>query len=186
MAHRPFGTPSTRPAGTCLVRTAALLGVVMSLGGTDLRAQYPAAHVVVPSLANATHPSDLDFQGGECDLNASGRAMTCLFQQVFLTVAPFDAQTCLVTTNSYERTFDKESDTVWVSRSAPDGDCGVVDVATLRNEGGPAQWSLELRKSATKRDMPACRAAESAAEVMSWRNARRPLPCRFVQPGAVR
>lgn len=163
-----------------------MLAMLMGLGGIGIAAQNAATHVVVPSLANATNPADLDFQGGECEVDASGRAMTCVFQQVFLTIAPFDAQTCLVTTNNYARTFEKAGDAVWVSRSAPDGDCGIVDVATLRNEGSPAQWSLELRKSATRRDTPACRAPDPAAEVMSWRGARRPLPCRFVQPGAIR
>jgi hypothetical protein len=143
-----------------------------------------AKHITIPALANATKPSDLDYVGAECDIDATGKKMECEFQQVFLTVGPFDAQTCLVTTNRYARTFQNKTATQWVSTEGPEGECGVLDVTTLQSEG--PQWTMEAHKVVTKKDAsPACRDVDETPEVMSWRNTRRALPCRFVLPGAI-
>ncbi|PYR42323.1 MAG: hypothetical protein DMF93_06120 [Acidobacteria bacterium] len=73
-----------------------------------------------------------------------------------------------------------------MSREGPDGACGVVDVATLK-DGGGVRWTLELRKIVTRRDAsPQCRAADEPLETLSWQNIRRELPCKFIQPGALR
>lgn len=162
---------------------------VVSTTAAPARGQVPAAgasHVVIASLANDTNPADLDFQGGECELDGAGRTMTCEFQQVFLTRSPLDAQTCLVTTNRYARTFEKSAERVWVSREGPTGPCGIIDIATLTDEGSGRRWTLEERKTVTRREAASCAGPEPKPEVLSWRSARRPLPCRFVQPGALR
>lgn len=145
-----------------------------------------AARIVIASLANDSQAGDLDFQGGECRVAGSGRHMDCEFQQVFLTRSPIDADTCLVTTNRFERQFDKQDETTWVSRVPAAGPCGVVDVATLVDEGRAIRWSLEFRTEKTDRRDGACRAPDPPAERFSWKAVRRPLPCRFIQPGAVR
>lgn len=142
-------------------------------------------HLIIPSLANATKPSDLDFEAGECDISPAGTTMDCQFQQVFLTTALFDANICLITTNRYERRFEKQNDGSWLSSEGPTGDCGIVDVAVLRREGEGARWTMELRKAPSRREAPACRDLMAENEVLSWQNVRRPLPCRFVQPGAM-
>jgi hypothetical protein len=143
------------------------------------------AHVVIPALANSSKPDDLDFQAGECEVRADGAMMDCVFQQVFLTLSFFDAQTCLITTNRYERTFRKEADGTWISREGPEGECGLVDETRLRTQGGD-RWTLESRTFATRRDgSAACGAIAEQTETLSWQNQRRPLPCRFVQPGAM-
>jgi hypothetical protein len=146
----------------------------------------PANRVVIAALANAISPADLDYQGAECEINEAGTRMECGFQQVFLTMSPLDAQTCLITTNQYSRTFDKQSATRWVSIDGPDGECGLLDVATLEDEGNMIHWSLEMKTVRTRTDLASCKGELPAAEVLSWRNVRRPLPCRFVQPGALR
>ena len=167
--------------------TARILLAVLVLAPTTVETQArpgQATHITIPALANATKPSDLDFMGAECDIDPRGHTMECQFQQVFLTVAAFDAQTCLVTTNRYARTFQNQTATRWVSTEGPDGVCGLLDVATLENEG--ALWTLEARKVVTKRDAaPACRNVDEKPEVLSWRDTRRPLPCRFVLPGSI-
>jgi hypothetical protein len=140
------------------------------------------SHVVIPLLANATKPNDLDFQGGECELDSSRTAMECVFQQAFLTTSSVAADTCLITTNRYQRTFRKEG-ARWVSTEGPEGDCGLLDVATLQYDGG-IKWTMETRKVATKKTA-ACRALEGQSETLSWQNLRRPLPCKFVQPGGL-
>jgi hypothetical protein len=150
-------------------------------------AQAPAANrAVIASLANATDPSDLDYQGGECDIDADGSAMDCGFQQVFLTISPVDPQTCLVTTNQYARRFHKQGATRWVSSEGPHGECGLLDVATLEDEGNMIHWSLEMKTVVTRKDLASCSGAAAPPQLLSWRNARRPLPCRFVAPGAIR
>jgi hypothetical protein len=154
----------------------------------------PSSHVVIPLLANATRPGDLDFQGGECELDASRTTMECVFQQAFLTTTSVAPDTCLITTNRYQRTFRRQANadggsrpastsTRWISNEGPEGDCGIVDVATLQYDGG-IKWTMETKKVATKRDA-ACRALEGESETLSWENLRRPLPCRFVQPGGL-
>jgi hypothetical protein len=142
----------------------------------------PSSRLIIPSLANLSQPADLDFQAGECDVAPDGGTLECVFQQVFLTVALFDAQTCLVTTNRYARTFKKETDTRWVSREGPEGPCGVEDIATLVHGGG-ARWTLEMRRVVT-RPSPSCPSVPEP-EILSWQNVRRPVPCRYVQPGAM-
>jgi hypothetical protein len=176
--------------------TALLTAVTLILSGTVAPALSvaqpaasqppPAANRVVINLANANNPSDLDYQGGECEIDAAGTQMECGFQQVFLTISPLDAQTCLITTNQYARIFQKQSPTRWVSSDGPEGECGLLDVATLEDEGNMTQWSLELKTVATNKDLASCRGDQPPPERLSWRNVRRPLPCRFVQPGAIR
>jgi hypothetical protein len=145
-----------------------------------------ASRVVIASLANDTNPLDLDFQGGECEIGSSGRTMDCEFQQVFLTISPLEAQTCLVTTNRYARTFEKTAEHVWVSREGPTGPCGMLDVSTLTDEGGGRRWMLEQRQTMTRKDSASCSGPDPKPEVLTWRSVRRPLPCRFVRPGALR
>jgi hypothetical protein len=143
------------------------------------------SHIVIPFLANATKPADLDFEGGECELDTSGNRMDCTFQQVFLTTSDLAPDTCLITTNRYERAFRRDTATRWVSTEGPEGVCGVLDVATLQNDGG-VKWTMETRKLVTKKDAaPACQSSDTEAETLSWQNVRRPLPCRFVQPGGL-
>jgi hypothetical protein len=143
-------------------------------------------HVSVPFLASATRPAALEFEAAECDVAASGRSMTCRFQQLFLTTADAAPNTCLATTNGYERRFEKQGAADWVSREGPEGECGILDVATL-HDGGGVRWTMDVRKVVTRRDASArCRAADEPTETLSWQNVRRELPCRFVQPGALR
>lgn len=168
---------------------AAATGALAAATPAPARGQVPAAgasHVVIASLANDTNPDDLDFQGGECELDSTGRTLTCEFQQVFLTRSPLDADTCLVTTNRYARTFEKSADRVWVSRAGPTGPCGHLNITTLTDEGNGRRWTLEERTTVTRRESASCTGPEPKPEVLSWRRARRPLPCRFVQPGALR
>jgi hypothetical protein len=152
-----------------------------------------SSHIVIPLLANATKPGDLDFQGGECELDTTRTSMECVFQQAFLTTSSVAPDTCVITTSRYQRTFRRQAtDGVsrtgsapvrWVSTEGPEGDCGMLDVATLQYDGG-IKWTMETKKAATKKDA-ACRALEGEPETLSWQNLRRPLPCRFVQPGGL-
>src|SRR6266550_6731315 len=148
-------------------------------------AQSSPSHVVIPFLANATKSTDLDFEGGECDVDASGDRMTCTFQQVFLTTSPVAPDTCLITTHSYERVFRRESATRWTNAEGPEGICGVMDVTTLQDDGG-VRWTMELHKTVTKKDAaPACQTTDPESELFSWQNIRRSLPCKFVQPAGL-
>ena len=167
---------------------AATLAIVASGIGQQSALAQVAARSASPThvLANATKPTDLDFEGGECELAANGNKMSCIFQQVFLTTSDVAPDTCLITTNRYQRVFDRDSVTRWVSTEGPEGVCGLLDVATLQDDGG-VRWTMETRKVATKKDAsPMCRTMDSQLEVLSWQNIRRSLPCRFVQPGGLR
>ncbi|HKF68235.1 MAG TPA: hypothetical protein VKB36_16930 [Vicinamibacterales bacterium] len=172
----------------------ALASALLALPSVGTHAQSgkrPSSHIVIPLMANATKPDDLDFQGGECELDASGTTMECVFEQAFLTTTSVAPDTCLITTNRYQRTFKQEdtgtrvasTSSRWISTEGPAGNCGVLDVATLQYDGG-IKWTMEMRKVVTKKDA-SCRAIEGESETMSWQNLRRPLPCRFVQPGGL-
>jgi len=168
---------------------------MLSTTGPLAQAGAPSSsHVVIPLLANATKPADLDFQGGECELDATRTTMECVFQQAFLTTSSVAPDTCLITTNRYQRTFRRQTTgdgasratsapTRWVSTEGPEGDCGMLDVATLQYDGG-IKWTMETKSVATKKDA-ACRALEGEPETLSWQNLRRPLPCKYVQPGGL-
>jgi hypothetical protein len=156
---------------------AATLGLALSAQGQT------SSHVTIPFLANASKPAALEFEGAECDV--IGDRMTCAFQQLFLTTTPTAPDTCLVTTNSYDRDFRRDGPTHWISIEGPTGVCGVVDVVTLQDDGG-VRWTMELKKEVTKRDASlACVTMNVQPETLSWQNIRRPLPCRFVQPGGL-
>ena len=72
-----------------------------------------------------------------------------------------------------------------MSREGPEGVCGIVDVVTLHDTGN-GKWTMETRKVATKTDGAAtCGTLEPELDTLSWQNIRRPLSCRFVQPGAL-
>jgi hypothetical protein len=144
------------------------------------------SHVVIPFLANATKSTDLDFEGGECDLDTSGTRMSCTFQQVFLTTSAVAPDTCLITTNRYQRDFRRDTASRWVSTEGPEGVCGLLDVVTLLNDEGGVRWTMEMHKVVIRKDASAaCQAYDTKSETLSWQNIRRPLPCRFVQPGGL-
>jgi hypothetical protein len=145
--------------------------------------QPSPSHIVIPFLANATTPADLDFEGGECELDAAGGTMECTFQQVFLTTSAMAPDTCLITTNRYQRTFRRDTSARWVSTEGPEGVCGVLDIVTLQ-DGGGVRWTMETRRVVTKTDPSSC-PADAQVTTFSWQNVRRPLPCRFVQPGGL-
>lgn len=167
---------------TALATVAAAI-LAQSLDAQTLRPSQD--HVIIPFLANASKPTDLEFEGAECDIEAGGSRMTCAFQQLFLTTSPIAPDTCLVTTNRYDRVFLRDSPNGWINREGPEGTCGLLDVATLTNEGG-LKWTMELKKEVTRREgSAACLAMKPETEVFSWQNIRRPLPCRNVQPGAL-
>jgi hypothetical protein len=151
------------------------------------RAQTPTpqSHVVIPFLANATKPTALEFEGAECDVDASGNRMTCAFQQLFLTTSPVAPDTCLVTTNRYDRVFRRDSPNHWTSSEGPAGVCGLLDVATLQDDGG-VRWTMEMKQEVTKKEASAaCVTMKVQPEIFSWQNIRRPLPCKNVQPGGL-
>ena len=98
------------------------------------------------------------------------------------TVAP---DTCLVTTNRYDRVFRRDAPSHWTSTEGPEGVCGLLDVATLQDDGG-VRWTMELKKRVTKREASASLPDdERQPEIFSWQNIRRPLPCKNVQPGGL-
>ena len=141
--------------------------------------------MTIPFLANATKPADLGFEGGECDVDKTGNTMECQFQQVMLTTSDFAPQTCLITTNRYERVFKRQTSTRWVSREGPAGPCGVVDTFTLQDDGG-VKWTMAMQKMVTRKDAsPQCLGIDEQPETLSWQNIRRALPCTFIQPGGL-
>jgi len=145
----------------------------------------PRSHVTIPFLANATKPAALEFEGAECDVDASGNRMDCAFQQLFLTTSSVAPDTCLVTTNRYDRIFLRDAPNHWTSSEGPEGVCGLLDVATLQDDGG-VRWTMEVKKEVTKKEASAaCLTMKVQPEVFSWQNIRRPLPCKNVQPGGL-
>ena len=164
---------------------AAIAATIWAQSPTAQIAGPTQNHVTIPFLANASKPSDLEFEGAECEIGAGGSRMTCAFQQLFLTTSPVAPDTCLVTTNRYEREFRRDSPVRWINREGPEGVCGLIDVVTLTNDGG-AKWTMELKKEVTRKDGSAtCLAMKPETEIFSWQNIRRSLPCRNVQPGAL-
>src|SRR5262249_7404710 len=115
----------------------AVATMAASIWAQSLTAQIPGPtqnHVTIPFLANASKPTELEFEGAECEIDAGGSHMTCAFQQLFVTTSPVAADTCLVTTNRYDREFRRDSPDRWTNREGPEGICGLIDVVTLTNE----------------------------------------------------
>ena len=187
-----FGNCLRRRAATAAA-TAALAGAVLggaftpvALGGQAVAGGQPQRRqLTIPYLANDSKPQDLDFAAAQCDLAPDGQRMDCRFRQVFVTTASHDATACVITSNGYALPFDKVSATRWVSVGTPDGVCGVVETTTL-DDGGGTRWTMTIRRAATgDMDRDECRARPVESEVYSWKNVRRPLPCRTIQPGAI-
>ena len=173
---------------TARAGVTAMMVMVSGLSSPLLTAQAStsaSSHLSIPFLANAGKPGALEFEGGECEVDTAGRTMECQFQQVFLTTSDVAPDTCLVTTSRYQRTFRHQADARWVSNEGPAGECGILDVMTLQ-DGGGVKWTMTLRKVVTRDNPPpACRGVNQGTETLDWRNLRRPLPCRFVQPGGL-
>ncbi len=158
--------------------TAAALSLVAATSAT-------AQHRSVPFLVGAPQPGIIAYEGAECDADADG-TLRCAFQQVFLTTENAPPDTCMVTTNAYDVVLRRESPTRWVSRSAPQGLCGLVDTVVLE-DGGGVRWTMTLDGTATRPDAaPQCGAVKDTHEVLTWQDVRRRLPCAFVQPGGLR
>jgi hypothetical protein len=173
-----------RPAAALFLAILVMLGPGSDTPAAQVPAGPASAHVTIPFLASATKPADLGFEGAECDVDKTGDSMACQFQQVFLTTSDVVADTCLVTTSRYERSFRRQSAARWVSTEGPAGPCGLLDVVTLQDEGG-VRWTMTMQKVVTADATPACRSLTVPSETLGWQNIRRPLPCRFVQPGAL-
>jgi hypothetical protein len=171
-----------RPVGAGLL----VLGTVTSapVNGQPI-AERQGSHITIPFLASAARPTDLSYEGGECDIDEAGTTMACEFQQLFVTTSDFAPQTCLVTTNRYARTFAKQGNNRWISSGTPAGRCGVSEISTLQDDG-TVKWTMETRKLVTRKDAdPACRDVDERPDTLSWQNLRRPLPCAFIQPGGI-
>ena len=165
---------------------AASVAEFLAPSATAQPARSAPTQVTIPFLANATKPTALEFEGAECAIEAGGNRMTCAFEQLFVTTSSVAPDTCLVTTNHYDRIFQYESPGHWTSSEGPAGACGLLDVATLTDEGG-VKWTLEFKKEVTRKEgSVACLTLKPETEIFSWQNIRRPLPCRNIQPGALR
>ena len=176
-------TRSSR-ASRIVLASAAVLVAAASLGFAQARPGEPQ-RLVIPYLANATKPDDLDFAAAQCDIAPGGEQMACRFRQVFLTIASIDPTTCILTSNGYEQTFRRESATRWVSTAAPGGECGIVDTTTLDDAGG-IRWTMTVTRVATRNaNQSSCLAVSAGPESYSWQKVKRKLPCTSIQPGAI-
>src|SRR5262252_7626734 len=106
---------------TLLATAAAAVAATIWAQSPGAQAPAPRSHITIPFLANATKPKDLEFEGAECDMDAGGTRMTCAFQQLFLTTSSMAPDTCLVTTNRYDRVFHLDSPNHWTSTEGPAG-----------------------------------------------------------------
>ena len=170
------------------------LGLSLLLGGLPSLATAQAVsqtaptalprEFAIPYLANATKPADLDFVAATCTTGPAGDVLSCRFRQLFLTISPIDRAACVITTNTYERAFQRDTGARWTSHEQQGGDCGNVETTTLE-DGGGTHWTMSIRTTATiGADRPACR-AQAEPEVYDWRTIKRTLPCTSVQPGAI-
>jgi hypothetical protein len=163
-------------------RVAATMFMLMSGGAGVPQTQTPGRITVMP-MANMSRPTDLDFQGGSCDITASGTAMTCAFQQVLITPAPEDPSTCRIVTNHFTQTFSKQGDRSWVNSEGPDGPCGTVTETTIEQDvrSLAAFWrvTMNVRKRSTARspDGSRCGAADEPPETLTSTDVKRALRC---------
>jgi hypothetical protein len=179
---------------------AALVSLLAGVLGVtawqhDLTAQHTAAgvrtvvpsHVTIPYLANASRPTDLDYAAAECDITPDGLTMTCRFRQLFLTPVSFDATSCAITSNGFERTFSRADTSArrWSSTDSPQGACGLVETHTL-DDGGGTRWTLTITTRRTKTGGNlGCQPSPDDAVVYDWRSMKRLLPCSHVQPAMI-
>jgi len=180
---------SAARAASTPMRMAAL-AVVAGLHLPAHVCAQPAApatptHLTIPYLGN-TAPGDIEFAAAECDTSTTGNEMTCRFRQVFITRASFDATACVITSNGYDQTFRRDSDSTWVGSTEPDGACGAVDTARLE-DGGGTRWTMTLTSKATRGlEREECRRVGATPPVVfSYRDIKRPLTCATIQPGSI-
>ncbi len=186
----PFGRTSALSLAAALL-TISLTSASTIVGAAQRpdrpgAANQPSA-LTIPYLANASKPSELDYAAAECDVAKDRLHMTCRFRQLFITPVSFDATTCAVTTNGFERIFTRASAIAsrWTSEDSPQGPCGIVDTHTL-DDGGGTQWTLTIATRATKSGANnACQVDTIESVVYDWRTMKRALPCSNVQPGMI-
>ena len=105
-----------------------------------------------------------------------------------------ERRTCLVSANSYKRTFRPAQDargtvTVWVAEAKPEGQCGVVDLSRFEQDpqGGTFKpWKFIARKAITN---PAaelapgarCGSFDEKPYLYDWRSKEHQLTCDYVE-----
>ena len=143
----------------------------------------PSSHVVIANLAK---PGELDFEGGTCD--RANDTMRCTFQQVLLRHAT-GSDTCEIITNRYDLAFQRQTATRWVSNEGPSGACGVIEITTVQQEpqGGGVLWTMTSQKIVTNKNVNDLWKAFDGEprEDLTWKDAKRPLPCKFIVPGLI-
>ena len=115
--------------------------------------------------------------------------MTCTFQQVLLNQSGIPSDTCQIITNRYEMTFKSQGPRRWVSNEGPNGACGIVEVTTLEEDprGGGILWTMDSQKIVTNRNAnELCKVFDNEPpDHLTWRDPKRPLPCKFIVPGVI-
>jgi len=149
-----------------------------------VRAQSPQSSRIV--IANLAKPGELDFEGGTCD--RTGDTMACTFQQVLLQNAA-GSDTCLIVTNRYQLSFRRQTATRWVSNEGPNGACGLIEITTVEEDpnGGGVLWTMTSQKIVTNKNAnDFCKAFDGEPrEDLTWKESKRPLPCKFIVPGLI-
>ena len=116
----------------------------------------------------------------------NGSRMECTFQQVFLTTSAIVPETCLITTN---RSRDlRPRSRLCKSMGEPRGPRRGLRHRRRRHLARHRQRSMDAGNAQGRHEADGaatCGAMETGPETLSGQNIRRPLPCRFVQPGGL-
>ena|SRR6266849_45030 len=126
-----------------MTRTSLRVGVLVAFfcvglsvfAASQARSQ---GHVIFIPMANMSRPSDVDFEGGACDIDREGETMKCAFQQVLISPVKDDPTACMITMNRYEQSQS------WVSRAVAEGRAGRACRPSKRSNQGLVVIAFEV------------------------------------------
>lgn len=100
-----------------------------------------------------------------------------------------ESRTCNVWSNTYTHEFEKDAQGRWVSTEGPQGQCGVVYVSVLEQEGDyPTLWNYWTRKIVTNKEggsdlLLQCEELDEEVQTYTWRSDETFHGCDYIKFG---
>ncbi len=127
-----------------------------------------------------------ELLAGACDLKTEEAAKE-FFEKLVQISLDWETKTCKVWPNSWEETFTPEYTNdgfYWLSKSVAHGECGVLNVSTLKKDGDYF-WKYESRRIVTNKEggggLIECSHVEERTAIYSWRSKEHLVNCREIK-----
>ncbi|MEJ1341046.1 MAG: hypothetical protein RPU34_17075 [Candidatus Sedimenticola sp. (ex Thyasira tokunagai)] len=130
----------------------------------------------------------LEISDEACNVTTIKKAKEIMVKLVQLN-KQWQSVTCKVWPNTWEEVFRHKSTVgsqYWVSEAEPQGECGVINVSTLKKDGDYF-WKYESKRVVTNREggalLLSCKDIEERSIAYSWRSKEHNVDCKEIKFG---